>query len=216
MANKQFPYRLYLVTDEGSMAGRDLLWVVEEAVKGGVDLVQLREKRLAGDAFLLRAKRLKAILDKYNVPLIINDNLWVAEQCGAAGIHVGNSDVPPAAVKQEWPECSLLGLSIEYEQQVNTEDARLADYLALSPVFLTATKTDTVTEWQLEGVRKMRGMTDKPLVAIGGISQSNAAQVINAGADCLAVVSAICSADSPEYAAAQLRNEIEKGLNSSY
>ncbi len=210
MKAEEFPYRLYLVTDEAACMGRDLLAVVEAAVKGGVDLVQLREKYLSDDAFLAKAMPLKDMLDRYHVPLIINDNLWVAEQCPADGIHVGNADLPPAVIRQQWPGCRLLGYSIEYEEQVQTENARVSDYLALSPVFATPTKRDTVTEWKPDGVRHIRSLTAKSLVAIGGLNSKNAAQVIGAGADCLAVVSAICSAKDPEAAAAELRNEIEK------
>ncbi len=210
MKNKEFPYRLYLVTDTAACLGRDLLWVVEEAAKGGVDLVQLREKHLANGDFLLKARGLKEMLDKYDVPLIINDNLWVAQECRAGGIHVGNADMPPLEVRRQWPDCGLLGYSIEYEEQVASENAQASDCLALSPVFSTGTKTDTVTEWKLGGVRRIRTLTPKPLIAIGSINIKNAADVIRAGADCLAVVSAICSAADPQAAAAQLRNEIEK------
>ncbi|KAA8483374.1 thiamine-phosphate diphosphorylase [Arcticibacter tournemirensis] len=214
MKNKEFPHRLYLVTDEAACLGRDLLWVVEEAVKGGVDLVQLREKHLADYAFLLKARRLKSMLDKYDIPLVINDNLGVAKQCQARGIHVGNTDVPPLEVRKQWPECGLLGYSIEYEKQLASENSLVSDCLALSPVFSTGTKTDTVTEWKLEGVSRIRALTTKPLIAIGGITMENAAEVIRAGADCIAVVSAICSAKDPAGAAAQLRNAIEKAYSS--
>lgn len=205
---------MYLVTDEAACLGRDLLWVVEEAVKGGVDLVQLREKHLANDDFLLKAQGLKEMLDKYDVPLVINDNLWVAQQCRAGGIHVGNADMQPMEVRKHWPECGLLGYSIEYEEQLASENAQASDCLALSPVFSTGTKTDTVTEWKLQGVSRIRALTAKPLVAIGSINIKNAADVVRAGADCLAVVSAICSAAGPQAAAAQLRSEIEKAYRS--
>ncbi|BAV05138.1 thiamine-phosphate diphosphorylase [Filimonas lacunae] len=203
-----FDYHLYLVTDENACLGRDLLWVVEEAVKGGVDIVQLREKQMDSAAFITRACRLKALLDKYNVPLIINDNLPVAIAADAHGIHVGNSDMPPVTVRSKWNDTAILGYSIEYEAQLGTAHAAVADYLALSPVFSTTTKTDTVTEWGLEGVARIRQLTGKPLVAIGNISADNAGAIIQAGADCLAVVSAICSAASPAKAAEALREKI--------
>jgi thiamine-phosphate pyrophosphorylase len=175
-------------------------------------MVQLREKHLDNTAFLERALRLKEALVPFRVPLVINDNLWVAQQCGATGIHVGNSDLPPLSIRAQWPSCGILGYSIEYEKQVYTADAAAADYLALSPVFATPTKTDTVTEWKLEGIRKIRALTEKPLVAIGAIHEGNAAGVIRAGADCLAIVSAICAAADPEKAAAAIRIQIEKAL----
>jgi thiamine-phosphate pyrophosphorylase len=207
-----FNRRLYLVISEDACKGRDLVEVAVAAVKGGVDVIQLREKQLDNPAFLERALRLQEALAPYNVPLIINDNLWVAQQCGATGIHVGNSDIQPLAIRAQWPQCGMLGYSIEYEKQLYTAEAAVADYLALSPIFATPTKTDTVTEWKLEGIRKIRALTDKPLVAIGAIHEGNAADVIKAGAGCLAIVSAICAAPDPEKAAAAIRLQIEKAL----
>lgn len=207
-----FNYRLYLVTDEKACLGRDLLWVVEEALKGGVDVVQLREKALDTIAFTRRALELKNITDKYGVPLIINDDLEVAIAVEAAGIHVGNNDTPPLAIRQRLLK-ELIGYSIEYEHQLQTAQEAVCDYLALSPVFSTPTKTDTVTEWGLQGVARIRQLTAKPLVAIGNIGFANAGSIITAGADCLAVVSAICSATQPARAAEQIRTEIEQAVN---
>lgn len=177
-------------------------------------MVQLREKNLSDQAFLNKALLLKDLLDRYNVPLIINDNLPVAVHCGAAGIHVGNSDSPPTKIRLQHPDTKFLGYSIEYEAQLETEDARVSDYLALSPVYATNTKTDTVTEWKTEGIHRVRQITNKPLVAIGGINEANAASIITAGADCLAIVSAICSAENPALAAERLRNLIDRSMNS--
>lgn len=204
-----FPYKLYLVTNEQACLGRDFFQVVEQAVQGGVDLVQIREKQLDTAAFLEKALRLKEMLDRYHVPLIVNDNVAVALQCSAAGIHVGNSDMPPLLARASVPS-GILGYSIEYEAQIHNEHSAVSDYLGLSPIFATSTKTDTVTEWGLKGIERIRQLTTKPLVAIGSINQHNAADVIRAGADCLAVVSAICSAPAPAKAAELLRNTIEK------
>jgi len=212
MSGLSFPHRLYLVTDQAACLGRDLVDVVEAAVKGGVDIVQIREKKLDDADFLDKARRLKERLDKYHVPLIVNDNLRVAMACQAAGIHVGNSDVSPLAIRAEWPACTVLGYSLEYEEQLEHPASAASDYLALSPVFATPTKLDTTTVWALEGLRAMRPRTKKPLVAIGGIKKENAFEVVRAGADCLAVVSAICSAPDPAHAAEAIRNEIEKAL----
>lgn len=214
MKHASFPYRLYLVTDEASCMGRDLFAVVEAAVKGGVDLVQLREKNTSSGIFLDKARRLKDLLDKYNVPLIINDNLHVARACEAAGIHVGASDEQPSMIRQQWKGCGVLGYSLEHETQVQSAEAHLSDYLALSPVFSTPTKKNTVTEWQLEGISSVRSVSSKPLVAIGGMNELNAGEAIGAGADCIAVISAICSRPYPALAAERLREEIEKALRS--
>lgn len=205
-----FPYRLYLVISEEACLGKDLITVAEQAVKGGVDLVQLREKNIDGEELITKTLRLKEMLNQYRVPLIVNDNLNVAKTCGVAGIHVGNSDLPPSVIKTRWKDCGILGYSVEYLEQLQTEESYLADYLGISPVFITPTKTNTVTEWGLAGIEQIRSLTRKPLVAIGNINIGNAKEVITAGADCLAVVSAICASANPAHAAELLRNEIEK------
>ncbi|RYY18289.1 MAG: thiamine phosphate synthase [Cytophagaceae bacterium] len=204
-----FPYRLYLVLAADACAGRDFVAVAEAAVRGGVDLVQLREKHADAATFRARAARLGEMLARYGVPLLINDNLAVARQVGAAGIHVGTSDLPPTSIRAAWPACGLLGYSIEDAAQLATPETAAADYLGISPVFRTPTKTDTVTEWGLAGVRQLRAATRQPLVAIGSINAANAQAVVQAGASCLAVVSAICQAADPERAAAELRNQVE-------
>lgn len=210
-----FPYRLYLVLAAESCAGRDFVAVAEAAVRGGVDLVQLREKTADAATFQARAERLAGRLARYSVPLLINDNLAVARQAGAAGLHVGLSDLPPTQVRAAWPGCNLLGYSIEYAHQLASAEAAAADYLGISPVFSTPTKLDTVTEWGLAGVQAIRAATAKPLVAIGNINARNAQAVVQAGADCVAVVSAICQAPDPERAAAALRQAVERGLLSN-
>lgn len=210
--SKLFTSRLYLVVSEEACLGRDIVNVTEQAVKGGVDLVQLREKQLNDNEFITTALRLKEMLDRYNIPLIVNDNLHVAISGNAYGIHVGNNDILPSRIKSLWPQCGMLGYSIEYLEQLDNSEMEYADYLGISPVFSTTTKIDTVTEWGLEGIRNIRNLTDKPLVAIGRMNESNAYDVIKAGADCLAVVSAICGADNSAKAAEVIRNQIEKAL----
>ena len=207
-----FPYRLYLVLSGADCAGRELTAVAAAAIRGGVDLVQLREKTAGTAEFLEKALRLQEVLDQFRVPLIINDNLEVAMKAKAFGIHVGNNDLSPVAIRAAWKDCRSLGYSIEYAAQLDTEETRAADCLGISPVFRTATKSDTVTEWGLEGVAQLRRLTDKPLVAIGNMHAGNVSEVIKAGADCIAVVSAICQAADPERAAAQIRDQIEQAL----
>lgn len=208
-ADRSFPYGLYLVISGADCRGRDLLWVAEEAILGGVDIIQLREKSVSDTEFLAKAERLKAVTDRYGVPLIINDNLRVAMQVGAAGIHVGQRDMAPPVVRDAWPGCRLLGYSIEELAQLESTAAAAADYLGISPVFSTPTKADTVTEWGIAGIRKIRRLTAKPLVAIGRMNRDSAAEAIRAGADSIAVVSAICSAEHPRLAASELKQVIE-------
>ncbi len=210
MDDKNFSFKLYLVISQEACVHDNFLKVAVAAVKGGVDLVQLREKNTATAAFTQKALRLKEVLDRYNVPLIINDNLEVAKTVNAYGIHVGASDISPTKVNQIWTNSTCIGYSIEDLSQLNTKESALADYLGISPVFKTSTKTNTIVEWGFSGIKKIRTLTNKPLVAIGNINAANAQEVIKAGADCIAVVSAICAAEYPTKAAELLRNEIDK------
>lgn len=206
-----FPYQLYLVISEKDCLGKDFLEVAEKSILGGVDIIQLREKNTSTEDFLRKALALKEITDKYNIPLIINDNFEVAEKIGSAGIHVGNNDKSPSSLRNElFFKDKIIGYSIEYLSQLENINTELSDYLGISPIFSTDTKKDTVTEWGLEGLKKIRSLTEKPLVAIGNINSYNAASIIKAGADTLAVVSAICSAQNPEKAAFEIKNKILK------
>ncbi|WP_417886871.1 thiamine phosphate synthase [Zunongwangia sp.] len=209
-----FPFSLYLVISESNCIHHSLVQVAEQAIKGGVDIIQLREKELSNSQFIEKALALKNITEKYNIPLIINDNVEVAKTVNAYGIHVGNSDMPPVKIKEVWPEASCIGYSIEYLNQLQNENTAIADYLAVSPVYSTATKIDTITEWGIEGIESIRSKTKKPLVAIGNMNADNCKSVINAGSDCIAVVSAICSAKNPEKEAAILKNNILKSKKS--
>ncbi|MBA7551793.1 Thiamine-phosphate synthase [subsurface metagenome] len=203
-------YDLYLVTDEKMSLDRDISYVVEQAVEGGVTMVQLREKELNTREFIKRSLNLKKLLSKYNVPLIINDRVDIALAVEADGVHVGQSDMPYEYVKRLIPEKMMLGLSVEtLDQAVEAEKYDL-DYLSVSPVFFTPTKTNLYREWGIEGLRKLRSITKHKLIAIGGINSSNVDEVIRAGADGVAVVSAICAAEDPKATSKELKSIIEK------
>jgi len=205
IVHPDFPYPLYLVIATKDCLHHPFEKVLEEAILGGVDIVQLREKDCSFETFLAKAKVAKAITDRYAVPLIINDNIQVAKAIGAFGVHVGNSDTPPTQVRELLGDKVNIGYSLEYWEQLGTADSACADYLAASPVFSTATKTNTVTEWGLEGIAKIRKHTTKPLVAIGNIHLHNAEAIIQAGADAIAVVSEICAATDPRKSAQLLK-----------
>jgi len=207
---QSFPYQLYLVISEADCKGRNFLEVAEQAILGGVNIIQLREKNASDLDFLKKAIRLKEITDKYQIPLIINDNAFVAEKVNAFGIHVGNNDAKPSALREISFQNKMIGYSIEYLSQLENQETILSDYLGVSPIFRTDTKTDTVTEWGLDGLMKIRQLTEKPLVAVGNIHLKNARAVMDAGADCIAVVSEICSSENPQKSAFNLKNEISK------
>ena len=203
---------LYLVTDEPACRGRDLLAVVEEAVRGGATLVQLREKTLDTRAFVERAKGLKELLRPYGIPLLINDRLDVALAVEADGVHIGQSDMPYALARQLLPPDKLIGLSVETPEQVLEAEAWDLAYLAVSPLYATPSKTDHATPWGLEGLRWVRQHSRHRLVVIGGLNETTISEAIAHGADGIAVISAICSAPSPQEAAEVLRQQITHAL----
>lgn len=183
----------------------DWLQVAEEAIIGGVDIIQLREKDISHSEYLDKAKALKRITDQYQVPLIINDAPDIAVEIQAWGVHVGLSDTQPLAIVEKYGDQLKIGWSLEYKNQLESPQMNATHHLGLSPIFKTATKTNTVTTWGFEGIKEIKGLTDKPLIAIGGMNPSNARQAFEAGADSVAVVSAICSSTDPRKAAEDLK-----------
>lgn len=207
--NRSIDLSLYLITDRRLAGNRPLREVVSQAVAGGVTVVQLREKDCSSREYLELALELNKILPP-GVPLIINDRLDVALAAGADGVHLGQSDLPVGVARKYLGTEGIIGLSVENPEQLEEAKNLPVDYLAISPVFSTPTKTDTGPAWGLEGLARAREMTALPLVAIGGINEHNAAEVIRAGADGLAVVSAICAAPDPKLAARRLRALIDE------
>ena len=201
---------LYLVTDEGMLHGRDLIQVVEETVIGGVNMVQLREKKASPRDFVEKAIALKQMLTRYGVPLIINDNVDVALASEADGVHVGQSDTPVLDVRQRLPLGAIVGLSVESRAQVVEANWLPVDYIAASPVFATPTKTDTVIEWGIDGLAWIRSVSRHKLVAIGGVKPENAGEILRAGAESLAVISGLLLPDSPREAAAEFRTILDR------
>ncbi len=203
-----FDLSLYLVTDRDLALNRPLIDVVEQAVKGGVTMVQLREKNCSSKAFYNEAKQLKKLLSSYNIPLIINDRLDIALAVDADGLHIGQHDLPYPVVRKLLGKNKIIGLSVENLQDIEESNNWDVDYIGLSPVFNTSTKTDTAKALGLDGVKELTSLTIHPSVGIGGINLSNASEIIQAGADGIAVVSAIMSHPNPLQAARELRTII--------
>lgn len=195
---------LYLVTDRGFCGRRGVAATVAEAVRGGAAWVQLREKTASTRAFIEAALALKALLAPRGVPLIINDRVDVALAAEADGVHLGQSDMPCETARRILGPRALIGLSVETWEEVEAAQNQPVDYLGVSPVYATPTKTDTRGEWGLTGLARIRAFSRHPLVAIGGLNAKNAAEVVAAGADAVAVVSAVCAADDPCGAAREL------------
>lgn len=195
---------LYLVTDRALCAGQGVERVVGEAVAGGVTTVQLRDDATPTGDLVELARRLVVLLAPTGVPLIVNNRLDVAVAAGAAGIHVGQSDAPPAAARARLGPEAVIGLSITDPAQVAAVPTGMVDYLGVGPIFATATKADAAPPMGLAGLAAVRTLTALPIVAIGGIGAGNAAATIAAGAEGVAVVSALCAAAEPRRAASTL------------
>jgi thiamine-phosphate pyrophosphorylase len=205
---------LYLVTDRAIIGDRALTDVVAAAVDGGAQAVQLREKGASTRAFVELAEVLRALLAPRGVPLIINDRVDVALASGAGGVHLGQDDMAyPDARRLLGPD-AVIGLSVETMDDVMRAEQFDVDYLGVSPIFATPTKTDTRGVWGIDGLAAVRRRSRHRLVAIGGLHAGNVSDVVAAGADAVAVVSAICAAPDPRAAAAELIAAMATGARS--
>lgn len=201
-------WSLYLVTDRNLCGKRPLADIVLNSVQGGVSVVQIREKNLSSREFVELGKNILELLRPLDIPLIINDRIDIALAIGADGVHLGQSDIHFKDAKRILGPKFLIGVSVETIEQVFEAESWEVDYLAVSPIFPTPTKTDLASSWGLDGLTKVRRISKHPLVAIGGLHSHNIESVLNAGADGIAVVSAIMSAPSPKAMAIHLKKII--------
>ncbi len=199
-----FDLSLYLVTDRPLSGGRDMAWIVREAAAGGVTMVQLREKECSTAEFIQLARELKAALAPLGIPLIINDRVDVALAVDADGVHIGQSDMPYATARKLLGSDKIIGLSVETMDEVIAANALDVDYIGISPVYATPTKTDTLTPFGLDDVDEVMRCSRHRCVAIGGMNRDTVGEVIAHGVEGVAVVSAIVAAPSPREAAAEL------------
>ena len=199
---------LYLVTDPVLSGERGVAEVVRAAIAGGVTAVQLRDPQASTRELCRLGAALLDVLDGTGVPLLVNDRLDVALAVGAAGVHLGQSDLPVKAARQLGGPDFLVGLSVSTEPEIAEVEALPAgtvDYLGVGPVFPTSTKPKAPAALGLEETARLRASTTLPCVAIGGITADNAGGVRATGVAGIAVVSAICAAPDPEVAAKALR-----------
>ena len=198
-------YSIYLVTDSELMSTETVEQAVEQAIKGGCTLVQLREKKLSSLDFYNTALKVKTITDHYNIPLIINDRVDIALAVDAAGVHVGQSDLPAKIVRNIIGNDKILGVSASSLTEAMQAEKEGADYLGVGAMFITGTKTDAELV-SLESLKEIKRTTSLPIVAIGGINKDTIPLLADTGIDGIAVVSAIISEKDISMAASSLKS----------
>ena len=200
---------LYAVTDRAWVGKQSLYQQVEAALKGGATCVQLREKELEEDTFLKEAIEIAALCKRYGVPFFVNDNVEIAIECHADGIHVGQADMEAARVRERVGQDMIIGVSAHSVEEALEAVRSGADYLGVGAMFSTSTKTD-VEVLPKETLRDICAAAEIPVVAIGGIGKSNIAQLAGTGVDGVALVSAIFAADDIENECRLLRKLSEE------
>ena len=190
-------YSIYLVTDHNCLHGRDFLSCIEDALCGGVTLVQLREKDVDGGIFLQRALAVKSLCDKYGVPLLINDRIDIALACKAAGVHLGQDDIPAAVARSLLGTDAIIGVSAHNREEAIAAEKSGADYLGVGAIFPTNSKEDA-SEVGLNMLKEISKISKLPIVGIGGINAQNYAQIRAAGAQGAAIISGILGAENIE------------------
>ena len=200
---------LYAVTDRYWLNGRTLYEVVKESLDGGVTFLQLREKKLDEEHFLEEAKELKKLCKEYKVPFIINDNVDIAVEIGADGVHVGQSDMEAGDVRAKLGEDKIVGVSAQTVEQALLAQERGADYLGVGAVFPTSSKDDAV-EVDHEMVKAICEAVDIPVIAIGGITKDNVQELSGCGLCGIAVISAIFAKPDIKKATEELKAATEK------
>ncbi|MCM1204495.1 MAG: thiamine phosphate synthase [Bacteroidales bacterium] len=194
---------LYAVTDSMWLKGRALPEVVEEALRGGATFIQIREKELSYDDFLIRAAEVKKITDKYGVPYVVNDEVEIAKAVHADGVHIGQSDKALTEARMILGSDKIIGVSVQTVEQALEAERNSADYLGVGSVFTTSTKADA-EDVSLEMLREICDAVSIPVVAIGGITGYNIVKLGGTHVDGVAVVSAIFAAENIERDTAEL------------
>jgi thiamine-phosphate pyrophosphorylase len=197
-------YTLYLVTDRGILGDRDLFTAVEEALKGGVTMLQLREKTASSRDFYQLAVRMKELAAAYQVPLIIDDRLDIALAADAGGLHVGQDDLPVAVARRILGPGKILGYSVSTVEEAIYGEQNGADYLGAGPVYATGSKADAGSPIGIDGLRQIKQSVAIPVVGIGGVGEANILDVKRTGVDGASVISAIMGSRDLKRAAGAL------------
>lgn len=200
---------LYAVTDRSWLNGKTLACQVEEALKGGVTMLQLREKNLSEELFYSEAQEIKEICSRYQVPFLINDNVELACRIDADGVHVGQSDMAALQVREKIGRDKILGVSAQTVEQAILAEKQGADYLGVGAVFATSSKADADAV-SIHTLKEICQAVSIPVVAIGGITKENLGRLSDTGICGAAVISAIFAQKEITDAARQLKKECEK------
>ena len=203
--------RLYAITDRHWLNGETLYQQVEKALKGGVTFLQLREKNLDEEDFMKEARKIKALCKKYKVPLIINDNVEIAREIDADGVHVGQSDMEAGDVRAKLGPDKIIGVTAKTVKQAVLAQERGADYLGVGAVFHTDSKADA-REISFDTLRDICKAVSIPVIAIGGITEENVKELAGTGICGVAVISAMYARSDIKKAAENLKNETCKML----
>ena len=201
--------RLYAITDRHWLNGETLYQQVEKALKGGVTFLQLREKNLDEEDFMKEARKIKALCKKYKVPLIINDNVEIAREIDADGVHVGQSDMEAGDVRAKLGPDKMIGVSAQTVEQAVMAEQNGADYLGVGAVFPTGSKADAL-EVSHDTLKAICKAVKIPVIAIGGISEENMGQLAGSGICGVAVISAIFAKPDVKKAARELKKAVEE------
>ena len=204
MKKEDIDYSVYLVTDHRNKTDEEFLNIIEEAIKGGTTIVQLREKTASTKDFYQLALKVKEITSKYDVPLLINDRIDIAIAVDSEGVHIGQDDMPADIARKIIGEDKILGVSASTVEEAKKAEIDGADYIGSGAVFPTATKDDADSVSK-EELKEIVDSIDIPVVAIGGITLENASTLKDTGIAGFSVVSAIMSADDPKEASHKLR-----------
>ena len=206
---------LYLCTDRVLSLGRPITEAVEEAIAGGVTMVQLREKEASTGEFYRIALEVRAVTRRLRVPLVINDRLDIALAAGAEGLHIGQSDLPLSAARRVAGDRLFIGISASTVEEALRAEAEGADYLGVGAVYPTGSKADAGRVIGLKGLEEIRAAVKIPVVGIGGVNASNAAEVMKTGAAGISLISGILSQPDIQAAARNLRTILDEAAAGS-
>lgn len=202
-------FRLYVITGEKFHPGRNYVEVMEEAIRGGADCIQLREKNKTKKELLEMARRLRELTDRHAVPFIVNDHVDIALAVNADGVHLGQDDLPLEEARRILGPDKMIGISTHKLEEALAAERNGADYIGVGPVFPTDTKEDVVDPVGIQYVDEVVRNISIPFVAIGGIKLHNVDEVLQAGAQRICIVSAVVGADDVRGAAQAFRNKLD-------